>query len=163
LVLEDKVDFALGDPGESIPPGVRVEILRTCHRLLVVPTRDRLLRLDHPLHADQLRDRDWIVLAEYSLVRGRLNALLGHYAIAMEVDNWEVVKAYVSMGVGISVIPELCILPKDRKQLATIPLVPEFGQTYCCLVLRKKKVLHPGVLALIHTIDPTIAQRLAGR
>lgn len=159
-VLEDQVDFALGDPGESLPPGLRVEVVRSCDRVLVAPAGDPVLHLKGPLHAAQLRDHDWIVLGSFSVTRRKLDQLLGHYPIAMEVEHWEVMKAYIALGVGIGLMPDLCILPKDRAQLGTTALGKEFGRSYFSMVLRKNKVLSPACLALIEAISPAIAGRL---
>jgi DNA-binding transcriptional LysR family regulator len=160
-VLEDKVDFAVGDPGDSVPASVRVEVIRSCDRLLVVPKGDPLLRLSAPLRADQLRQRDWIVLPENSLGRRKLDALLGHYPIAMEVEHWDVMKIYIALGVGIGLMSDLCLVPQDHHRLRTIPLGREFGRTHVAIVLRKKKALSPAALALIDVIRPGLAQRLA--
>jgi DNA-binding transcriptional LysR family regulator len=159
-VLEDRVDFALGDPGEGLPPGLRMEVVRSCDRVLVTPVGDPLLRLKPPLHADQLRHRDWIVLGAFSLTRKRLDTLLGSYAIAMEVEHWEVMKAYIALGLGIGMMPDLCILPKDRAQLGTMPLGKEFGRSQFSILLRKHKTLSPACLALIEMISPGVAARL---
>jgi DNA-binding transcriptional LysR family regulator len=155
------VDFALGDPGESLPAGVRVEVIRGAERLLVTRAGDPLLKQPGPLHADQLRDRDRIVLGAFSVTRRKLDALLGHYSIAMEVEHWEVMKAYIALGLGVGLMPDLCILPRDRDQLGTLPLGKEFGKSYFSIVLRKNKVLSPAALALIRLISPPVAQRLA--
>jgi DNA-binding transcriptional LysR family regulator len=160
-VLEDEVDFAVGDPGDSVPASVRVEVIHSCDRLLVVPRGDPLLRLPAPLHAHQLRHRDWIVLPDHSLSRRKLNALLGHYPVAMEVEHWEIMKTYIALGVGVGLMPELSLVPQDRHRLRTIRLGPEFGRNHFAIVLRKKKVLSPAALALINVISPGLAQQLA--
>jgi DNA-binding transcriptional LysR family regulator len=159
-VLDDRVDFAVGDPGDSLPAGLRVEIVQTSERLLVAPAGDPLLRLPGPLHADHLRQRDWIVLGSFSLTRRKLDRLLGNYPIAMEVEHWEVMKTYIALGLGIGIMPDLCILPRDREQLGTNTLGREFGKSYFSIVLRKNKVLSPAALALIHLISPRVAQQL---
>jgi DNA-binding transcriptional LysR family regulator len=160
-VVEDKVDFAVGDPGDSVPANLRVEVIHRCQRLLVVPKGDPLLRLAPPLHADQLRTRDWIVLPSYSLARRKLNALLGDFPVAMEVEHWDVMKAYIALGVGIGLMPELCLAPQDRRQVRTIAVGPEFGRNNFGIIIRKKKVLSPAALALINVISPGLGQRLA--
>jgi DNA-binding transcriptional LysR family regulator len=160
-VLEDKVDFAVGDPGDSVPPQVRVEIIHKCDRVLVVPKKDPLLRLTPPLHPEQVRQRDWIVLPGYSLARRKLNALLGDYPIAMEVEHWDVMKAYIALGMGIGLMPELCLTREDQRHVRTISVGSEFGRNNFGIMLRKRKVLSPAALALIDVISPGQARRLA--
>lgn len=160
-VLEDKVDFALGDPGDSVPASVRVEVICSCDRLLVVPKGDPLLRLPSPLHAEQLRKRDWIVLPSFSLSRRKLNAVLGDYPVALEVENWDVMKTYIALGLGIGLMPELCLAPQDLRRVRTIQVGAEFGRNNFGIIVRKKKVLSPAALALINVISPGLGQRLA--
>ncbi|MBL8799812.1 MAG: LysR family transcriptional regulator [Planctomycetia bacterium] len=160
-VLDDEVDLAIGDPGDTLPPGVRVEVVRSCARVLAAPVGDPLLRLHPPLHAEQLRDRDWIVLRDFSLTRHMLDALLGSYSIAMEVEHWEVMKTYIALGVGVGLMPDLCILPADRNRLDSIALGREFGRSSFCVLVRKQRVLAPAVLAFIGLISPAVAQRLS--
>jgi len=159
-VLEDRVDFALGDPGDGLPPGLRVEVVCNSARVLVAPAGDPLLRLKEPLHAESLRHRDWIVLGGFSVTRKRLDALLGSYPIAMEVEHWEVMKAYIALGLGIGMMPDLCILPKDRTELGTRALGKEFGRSQFSILLRKHRTLSPACLALIEMISPSVAERL---
>jgi hypothetical protein len=42
----------------------------------------------------------------------------------MEVEHWEVMKANIALGLGIRMMPDLCILPQDRPQLGTMPQRP---------------------------------------
>jgi DNA-binding transcriptional LysR family regulator len=142
---------------------VRAEVIKSCDRLLVVAKGDPLLRLPQPITAAQLRHRDWIVLPQHSLSHRKLDALLGDYSIAMEVESWEVMKTYIALGVGIGVMPELCLVPPDRRRLRTLRLAPEFGKNHFAIVLRKRKALSPAALALIDVISPGLAQRLAIR
>jgi DNA-binding transcriptional LysR family regulator len=160
-VLEDQVDFAVGDPGETVPQGIRVEEIHRSPRVLIVAKGDALLLPRPPLRASQLGDRDWIVLPGYSLMRRKLNALLGDYRIAMEVEQWDVMKTYVALGMGIGMLPEICIVPQDRRRLRVVPLNQEFGSNRFGIILRKKKVLSPAALALIDVIKPGLARRLA--
>ncbi|MFX5611034.1 LysR family transcriptional regulator substrate-binding protein, partial [Acinetobacter baumannii] len=40
------------------------------------------------------------------------------YTVALEVGGWEVIKQYVAMGMGISIVPALCLNEADRERLA---------------------------------------------
>jgi DNA-binding transcriptional LysR family regulator len=102
-----------------------------------------------------------VVLGKTSLTRQKLDTLLVRYPVAMEVEHWEVMKTYIALGVGIGMMPDLCILPRDASQLGTIPLAKEFGKNYFSIVVRKEKVLSPAALALIHLLSPPVAARLS--
>jgi DNA-binding transcriptional LysR family regulator len=42
------------------------------------------------------------------------------YEVGIELDHIEAVKRYVSLGLGISVVPEFIVEPRDRESLAVI-------------------------------------------
>jgi DNA-binding transcriptional LysR family regulator len=164
-VLNDEVDFGLGDPGDSNvdTAGVRMEMIRAVDRVLVAAAGDPILRRTPPLHAADLRDRDWIVLPQQGVTRRKLDDVLGSYSIAMVVDQYEVAKVYTALGVGVAMMPELAVGTEDRKRLGTIALGKEFGRSYFSILVREKKVLSPAATALIEAIRPPAAVRPAKR
>jgi DNA-binding transcriptional LysR family regulator len=161
-VLNDEVDFGLGDPGDSNvdTAGVRMEMVKAVDRVLATAINDPILRRQGPLHAADLRDRDWIVLPQHSVTRRKLDDVLGSYSIAMIVDQYEVAKVYVGLGVGVAMMPELAVGPDDRKKIGTIALGKEFGRSYFSIVVREKKLLTPAAAALIEAISPNVAAKL---
>ena len=40
------------------------------------------------------------------------------YTVALEVGGWEVIKQYVAMGLGISIVTAICLTEADRERLA---------------------------------------------
>ena len=88
-------------------------------------------------------------------------ALPGAGSVAMEVEHWEVMKTYIALGLGIGMMPDMCILPRDSAQLGTRPLGREFGRSHFSILLRKHRALSPAALALIQMISPQVAERLA--
>lgn len=63
------------------------------------------------------------------------------YEVAMEVGGWEVIKKYVELGLGISVVMSICITGDER--LEVIPADCYFPKRTYGVVQRKGKQLSP--------------------
>ena len=48
------------------------------------------------------------------------------YTVALEVGGWEVIKQYVAMGLGISIVTAICLTEADRERLAARSLARVF-------------------------------------
>src|SRR3546814_18331363 len=83
---------------------------------------------DHPLASQpELRLEDLspygLILPPRRLTTYRLVDLVFQqnrvsYTVALEVGGWEVIKQYVAMGLGISLVPGFCLTDADRERLA---------------------------------------------
>lgn len=68
--------------------------------------------------------------------------------ISVEAGGWEIVKRYVALGLGISVIPAFCLQPSDRPRLASRSLRRLFGQETYGIVTKRGRDLPPAAKAL---------------
>jgi DNA-binding transcriptional LysR family regulator len=75
-----------------------------------------------------------------------------HYHVAMEAGGWEVIKKYVSLGMGISIVTSIC-LEDDDDHLEKIPLSQYFPKRSYGLVLKKGKVLSPLAKKFIELME----------
>src|SRR3546814_6862131 len=83
---------------------------------------------DHPLASKpELRLEDLspygLILPPRRLTTYRLVDLVFQqnrvsYTVALEVGGWEVIKQYVAMGLGISIVTGFCLPDADRERLA---------------------------------------------
>lgn len=64
-----------------------------------------------------------------------------NYQIAMEVGGWEVIKKYVEMGMGISIVMSVCLTGEEK--LRVINVDEFFPKKAYGIVLSKNKVLSP--------------------
>ncbi len=63
------------------------------------------------------------------------------YRVAIEVGGWDVIKEYVAMGMGISIVTGICITEADHSRLAVRNMKQYFLQRSYGLVIRKGKDL----------------------
>lgn len=111
-----EVDIAFGAM-DVVPPDLDFHMIFASCNLLITPT-------DHPLAGREAVDiRE---AGRYPAVVHRSNRYVQRIAdfilrqhgvainVAVELDGWNVIKRYVAEGVGISVVPELCLTESDR-------------------------------------------------
>lgn len=78
------------------------------------------------------------------------------YTVALEVGGWEVIKQYVTMGMGISIVTALCLNDGDHDKLATRAMSEYFPTRSYGVVVRRGKALSPQARAFIELIQPDL-------
>lgn len=162
LLRSDEVDLAVGSmldvPGDlDYAPVYRFE------PMLIAPP-------DHPLATKpDLRLEDLspygLILPPQRLTTYRLVDLVFQqnrvpYTVALEVGGWEVIKQYVAMGLGISIVTAICLTDADRSRLAARSLGKYFPSRSYGVVVRKGKYLSQQARDFVGLIQP---QMLAPR
>jgi len=64
-----------------------------------------------------------------------------NFTVTLEAGGWEVIKKYVELGMGISIVTDICLTGSEK--LGRIPLKQYFPQRGYGLVLRKARFLSP--------------------
>jgi DNA-binding transcriptional LysR family regulator len=78
------------------------------------------------------------------------------YTVALEVGGWEVIKQYVAMGMGISIVPALCLNDADRERLAARSMKRWFPERSYGVIVRRGKALSAQARAFIELIQPEL-------
>ena len=149
----------------DVPHDLSYEALHHFDPLLITP-------VDHPLVAKPeitLEDLSpfGLILPPKRLTTYRLVDLVFQkrkvpYHVAIEVGGWEVIKQYVAMGLGISIVTGMCIGEADRQRLAVRNLRSYFPQRSYGVVVRKGKVLSAVARDFIDLIQPGLFVRPGG-
>jgi DNA-binding transcriptional LysR family regulator len=155
----DAVDFAVGSMLD-VPNDIAYEPVYHFDPMLITP-------LDHPLAQRariELTDLSpyGLILPPRRLTTYRLVDLIFQkakvpYRVAIEVGGWEVIKQYVAMGLGISIVTGICLAPNDR--LAVHNMRRFFPQRSYGVVIRKGKYLSPAARAFIDLVRPGLFTR----
>lgn len=74
------------------------------------------------------------------------------YKVVLEVGGWEIIKRYVRLGRGVSIVTSICLSGEDK--LAAIPLTEYFPRRSYGIVLRKGKQLSPQAQRFVQVLDP---------
>jgi len=81
------------------------------------------------------------------------------YRVAIEVGGWEVIKQYVAMGMGISIVTGICLNDEDKSRLAVRNMRRYFPQRSYGVVMRKGKYLSQQARAFIDLVKPGLFAR----
>lgn len=74
------------------------------------------------------------------------------FQVTLEAGGWEVIKCYVELNLGISIVSGLCIT--GRENLAVKPLSRYFPKRTYGVVMRRGKFLSPAAKRFIRMMDP---------
>lgn len=139
----DEADFAVG-PMPDVPADIIYEPLVTYAPALIVPT-------NHPLAMKkQVKLAEIspypLILPPPSLASWRLiDMVFRQYNLTlkcgMEAGGWEVIKKYVEMGMGLSIVTDVCLTGNEH--LVRFSLEAYFPKRTYGIVLRRGKYLSP--------------------
>lgn len=157
LLRSDAADLAVGSmtdvPADlSYAPAYRFE------QVLIAPPGHALARGElsleaisqHPLVLPPKRQITYR-LVDQVFQRHRLP-----YTVALEVGGWEVIKQYVAMGMGISIVPALCLNDANRDRLVTRSMSAWFPERSYGVIVRRGRFLSPQARAFIELIQPDL-------
>jgi DNA-binding transcriptional LysR family regulator len=156
MLRADEADFAVGSMLD-VPNDIAWAPVHHYDPMLIMPP-------DHPLAAkDKITLEDispyGLILPPQRLSTYRLVDLVFQqrqvpYHVAIEVGGWDVIKEYVAMGLGISIVTGICITEADSSRLAVRNMKQYFPQRSYGVVMRKGKFLSAEARAFIDLIRP---------
>lgn len=156
LLRSDGVDLAVGSMLD-VPSDLNYVPAYRFDPMLIMPP-------DHPLaQKPELTLHDLspygLILPPKRLTTYRLVDLVFQqnrvpYTVALEVGGWEVIKQYVAMGLGISIVTAICLTDADRQRLAARSLARWFPARSYGIVTRKGKMLSTQARAFVELIKP---------
>jgi DNA-binding transcriptional LysR family regulator len=156
LLRADDADFAVGSMLD-VPNDIAWAPVQHYDPMLIMPP-------GHPLAAKEkitLEDLSpyGLILPPQRLSTYRLVDLVFQqqqvpFHVAIEVGGWDVIKEYVAMGMGISIVTGICITDADSERLAVRNMKQFFPQRSYGVVMRKGKFLSAEARAFIDLIRP---------
>ena len=158
LLRSDTVDLAVGSMLD-VPADLDYAPIYRFDPMLITAR-------DHPLaHKSDLTLQDLspfgLILPPQRLTTYRLVDLVFQqnrvpYTVALEVGGWEVIKQYVAMDMGISIVTAICLTDADRERLCARSLARYFPARTYGVVVRKGKYLSPQARAFTELIQPDL-------
>ena len=154
LLLADEVEFALGVKDSSVEDTLDYREFLPYDIVLITS-------LDHPLAGRETVSPEeaavWpaIVPADGTYSRQFGETAARRFGVdvnaVIEVGGWGVIKRYVEAGLGISVVPSICISEND--QLSVIPLKEYFPTRSYGVFTRRGKFLTPAARRLLRLMN----------
>jgi DNA-binding transcriptional LysR family regulator len=160
LLRSDKVDFAVGSMLE-VPDDLTYSPIVTYNPVIITP-------IDHPLaRMEKVTIKD---IGKYGLILPPRHLSTWHivkmvfaqhnvrFHVTLEAGGWEVIKRYVSLGQGISIVTDVCITDQDREAMSIIPIGQYFPKRSYGIVTRKGKFLSAPAKRFIEMMDETFGK-----
>jgi len=143
MLRNNDIDIAIGSMLE-IPEDIGYEPVVSYNPVLIAPK-------NHPLST--VKDINLSHISPYGLIlpprhlsTWRIVKMVfaqynANYTVNLEAGGWEVIKRYVKIGMGVSIVTDVCITEQDKKDLTIIPLDKYFPKRSYGIVTRKGKFL----------------------
>lgn len=161
MLRSDEIDFAVGSMLD-VPEDIEYTPVVTYDPMLIAPK-------DHPL-AIKARDGGKVTLEDVShyglilppshlstwrIVKYVFQQHNLTFSVTLEAGGWEVIKKYVELGMGISIVTDICLTGDEK--LCRIPLTEYFPQRGYGLVLRKGRFMSPQARRFIEIMETVYA------
>lgn len=159
----DQVELAIGSLID-VPQDLAYEVLHSFDPILIMAP-------DHPLaHKAELRLEDLsafgLILPPQRQTTFQLVDLVFQqrkvpFHVALEVGGWEVIKRHVAQGLGISVVPGLCMQDDDGVRLLARNVRALFPRRSYGVIMRKGRFLSTEARAFLDSLRPDLFTRRA--
>lgn len=161
MLRADEIDFAVGSMLE-VPEDIEYKPVVNYDPMLITP-------LGHPLAAKAAAGGEITLedvsqfglilppshLSTWRIVKYVFQQNNLTFTVTLEAGGWEVIKKYVSLGMGISIVTDICL--EGTEALVRIPLTRYFPQRSYGLVLRKGRFLSPQARRFMEIMEEVYA------
>lgn len=162
MLRADEIDFAVGSMLD-VADDLIYEPVVTYDPMLITP-------LDHPLAG-----KENVTLADISpyglilpprhlstwrIVEYAFQEQGVPYSVTLEAGGWEVIKKYVELGMGISIVTDICLTGQEK--VAKTSLARYFPRRSYGIVLRRGRYLSPQAQRFIEILREVFAGHGAG-
>lgn len=158
MLRADEIDLAVGSMLD-MPDDLTYQQVVTYDPALITP-------LDHPLAKlpsvtlEDISHYGMILpprhLSTWRIVKYVFQQHNLTFSVTLEAGGWEVIKKYVELGMGISIVTDICLT--GHENLVRIPLNQYFPQRSYGLVLRKGKFLSPQARRFVEILTEVYGQ-----
>ncbi len=155
MLKSDEIDFAVGSMLD-VPDDITYQPLVTFDPVLIVP-------IGHPLAKKKKMTLEDVSqfglilpprhLSTWGVVKYVFQQHKLSFKVTLEAGGWEVIKKYVELGMGVSIVTDICLTGKEK--LVSIPLSDYFPQRGYGLVLRKGKFMSPQANRFVEMLVET--------
>jgi len=155
MLKSDEIDFAVGSMLD-VPDDITYQPLVTFDPVLIVPighplAKKKKVTLEDVSHYGLIlppRHLSTWGVVKYVFQQHKLS-----FKVTLEAGGWEVIKKYVELGMGVSIVTDICLTGKEK--LVSIPLSDYFPQRGYGLVLRKGKFMSPQANRFVEMLVET--------
>ena len=159
MIREDEVDFAVGSMLD-IPTDVNYTPLYSFEPALIMPLGHALAKKRN-LQLQDISPFGLILpprrLTTWRMVDRVFQQARIPYEVVLEVGGWEVIKRFVELGFGISIVTSICL--REGDQLVSRNMAKYFPKRTYGIVTRRGRHLPPPARAFLQEIRDTQLSR----
>lgn len=153
MLRADEADFAVGSMLE-VPDDIIYRPNISYDTVLITPMEHPLAK-KQSIRLEEISPYGLILPPRHLSTWGTVKTVFSQhnvsFKVSLEAGGWEVIKKYVELGLGISIVSDVCITPEDK--VARIPLGHYFpGRSYG-IVVRQGKFLSPQARRFVEMMD----------
>ncbi|HYN78901.1 MAG TPA: LysR family transcriptional regulator [Lamprocystis sp. (in: g-proteobacteria)] len=157
MLRSDAADLAVGSMLE-VPDDINYRPFVTYRPTLITPKDHPLTQLER-VTLDDIAPHG-LILPPRHLSTWRMVDLVFKqhnlsYRVTLEAGGWEVIKKYVELGQGISIVTDVCLTGEEN--LARMPLDQYFPKRSYGIVQRRGKFLSPQTKCFVKILDKAFA------
>ncbi len=161
MIRADEVDFAVGSMLE-VPADIDYRPIYRFNPVLIM-SRNHPLARRKTLGLADISPYGLILpprrLTTYRLVDMVFQQHQLPFRVTLEVGGWEVIKKYVALGMGISIVTSICLTDADRDQLVLRDMSSYFPRRSYGVVLRRGAYLSPQAQRFVDLMSPDLFQQ----
>lgn len=154
MLRADEADFAVGSMID-VPDDVIYRPSMEFHPTLIAPQGHPLGELE-TVTLEDIAPYGLILppkhLATWRIVEMGFSRRNLNFNVALEAGGWEIIKKYVELGMGISIVTDVCLTGEEK--IIRRPLNDYFPSRSYGVVIRKGKYLSPQAKRFIDMMDP---------
>ena len=154
MLREDTADLAVGSMLE-VPDDITYHPSLTYSATLITPKDHALARKDH-VRLEDIVPYGLILPPRHLATWRFLEVVFSQsglkFKVSLEAGGWEIIKKYVELGMGISIVTGVCLTGNEN--LAEMPMDEYIPKRSYGVVVRRGKFLSPQAQAFIDMIDP---------
>jgi DNA-binding transcriptional LysR family regulator len=153
-----EADFGIAHLHE-IPDTVSYHGLFETGRMLIAPKKNPF-GLKGKLTLKQISETPFIFFPYSMSLRAFTDKRFSDSGVKLKLtivlNNFNSIKKYVAMGLGVSILDDYTLTKMDHKRFDIFSLDRFFRRRTYGLIIRKRKYLTPAAKAFVHTIKPDI-------
>lgn len=154
MLRADEADFAVGSMID-IPNDILYRPSMSYNPALITPPHHPLAKMKQ-VTLEDIAPYGLILpprhLATWRIVELGFSKRNLSFKVALEAGGWEIIKKYVELNMGISIVTDVCLTGEEK--LARRPLNDYFPSRSYGVVIRKGKFLSPQAQRFIEMMDP---------
>ncbi len=155
LVKSGEIDLALCTRPQGDDPSLEFQSLFQYNMVLMTPADHPLLKI-HPVRLEDIAKWPLIHLGPESSTRHKVDQALKERGIncdfALEMDNTELIKRYVEIGMGVAMCSDFTLHPEDHDKLGVVRLNHLFTSSVIGVCTLRGKFLGQAVRNFMGTL-----------